>query len=73
MISEVAPAGLETVFSTNGGADGIEHAERIGHEVLGAGLRALQDEHPSSGKSAASEFPGLDLGTDRASEEPIAP
>ncbi|MGC8510434.1 MAG: aspartate aminotransferase family protein [Acidimicrobiales bacterium] len=55
--------------------DGIvEHARRIGDEVLGPGLRALADAHPSIGEvRGLGVFFALDLVTDQATREPLAP
>jgi taurine--2-oxoglutarate transaminase len=52
----------------------VENAERIGRDVLGPGLPALQDKHPVIGEvRGLGVFWALDLVTDRVSKEPIAP
>ena len=52
----------------------VENARRIGEEVLGPGLRALADAHPSIGDvRGLGVFFALDLVTDRATREPLAP
>ena len=56
-------------------AEGIvEHARRIGEEVLRPGLHALMDAHPSIGEvRGAGVFFALDLVVDRETREPLAP
>ena len=52
----------------------IENARRIGTDVLGPGLGELADRHPSIGEvRGLGVFWALDLVTDRATREPLAP
>jgi taurine---2-oxoglutarate transaminase len=52
----------------------VENAAMIGETVLGPGLRALQEKHPVIGDvRGLGVFWGVDLVTDRATREPIAP
>ena len=52
----------------------VEHAARIGEEVLGPGLRALGERHPCVGEvRGLGVFFALELVKDRATREPIAP
>ncbi|MCR8899885.1 aspartate aminotransferase family protein [Gordonia sp. GONU] len=52
----------------------IENAARIGNEVLGPGLRALADKHPSVGEvRGLGVFWAIELVADRATREPLAP
>ncbi|MBI1378865.1 MAG: aminotransferase class III-fold pyridoxal phosphate-dependent enzyme [Frankiales bacterium] len=52
----------------------VENAKRIGDEVLGPGLRELADRHPVIGEvRGLGVFWALDLVTDRATREPLAP
>ncbi len=52
----------------------VEHARRIGDEVLGPGLRALAAAHPSIGEvRGLGVFFALDLVVDRRTREPLAP
>jgi len=52
----------------------VENAKSIGETVLGPGLRALQDKHPVMGDvRGLGVFWGVDLVTDRATREPLAP
>jgi taurine--2-oxoglutarate transaminase len=52
----------------------VENAERIGREVLGPGLHALAERHPVIGEvRGLGVFWALDLVTDRATREPLAP
>ena len=55
--------------------DGIvEHAKKIGETVLGPGLRELAEKHPVIGEvRGMGVFWALDLVTDRATREPLAP
>ena len=55
--------------------DGIvEHAAEIGETVLGPGLRALAESHPVIGEvRGLGVFWALDLVSDRATREPLAP
>ncbi len=50
------------------------HAKRIGEEILGPGLRALQDAHPVIGEvRGRGVFFALDLVSNRETKEPLAP
>jgi taurine--2-oxoglutarate transaminase len=52
----------------------IENAARIGTDVLGPGLQELTERHPSIGEvRGLGVFWCLDLVTDRATKEPLAP
>jgi taurine--2-oxoglutarate transaminase len=52
----------------------IENAARIGTDVLGPGLQELAERHPSIGEvRGLGVFWCLDLVTDRATKEPLAP
>ena len=52
----------------------IEHAAWIGDNVLGPGLRTLAEKHPVIGEvRGLGVFWALDLVTDRATREPLAP
>ena len=52
----------------------VENARRIGEDVLGPGLRALAERHPVIGEvRGLGVFWALDLVTDRATREPLAP
>ncbi len=52
----------------------IEHAAWIGENVLGPGLRTLAEKHPVIGEvRGLGVFWALDLVTDRATREPLAP
>ena len=52
----------------------VEHAAEIGESVLGPGLRDLAERHPSIGDvRGVGVFWALDLVTDRATKEPLAP
>jgi len=52
----------------------IDHARRIGDEVLRPGLEALQEKHPIIGEvRGLGVFFALDLVSDRATKEPLAP
>lgn len=52
----------------------IENAARIGAEVLGPELRAMQERHPSIGEvRGVGVFWALDLVKDRETREPLAP
>ncbi|GAA4986628.1 aspartate aminotransferase family protein [Kineococcus glutinatus] len=52
----------------------VENAADIGERVLGPGLRALADRHPVIGEvRGRGVFWALDLVTDRATREPLAP
>ncbi len=52
----------------------VENAARIGEDVLGPGLRALAERHPVIGEvRGLGVFWALDLVTDRATREPLAP
>ncbi|MDJ0028093.1 hypothetical protein BJF87_07465 [Gordonia sp. CNJ-863] len=52
----------------------VENAARIGNEVLGPGLRALADKHPSVGEvRGLGVFWAIELVADRATREPLAP
>jgi taurine---2-oxoglutarate transaminase len=52
----------------------IDHARRLGTDVLGPGLRELAERHPSIGEvRGLGVFWALDLVTDRATREPLAP
>ncbi|HYN68377.1 MAG TPA: aspartate aminotransferase family protein [Ornithinibacter sp.] len=52
----------------------VENAARIGEDVLGPGLRDLADRHPVIGEvRGLGVFWALDLVTDRATREPLAP
>ena len=52
----------------------VENAKRIGQDVLGPGLRALAEKHPVIGEvRGLGVFWALDLVSDRATKEPLAP
>ena len=52
----------------------VENAKRIGTDVLGPGLRELAERHPVIGEvRGLGVFWALDLVTDRATREPLAP
>jgi taurine--2-oxoglutarate transaminase len=52
----------------------VENAAAIGRDVLGPGLRALAERHPVIGEvRGLGVFWALDLVTDRATREPLAP
>jgi taurine--2-oxoglutarate transaminase len=52
----------------------VENARRIGEEVLGPGLRDLASRHPVIGEvRGVGTFWALELVTDRATKEPLAP
>ncbi len=52
----------------------VENARRIGEEVLGPGLRDLASRHPVIGEvRGVGTFWALDLVTNRATKEPLAP
>ena len=52
----------------------IENARSIGENVLGPGLRELAEKHPVIGEARGlGVFWALDLVTDRATREPLAP
>ncbi|MEO9326382.1 aspartate aminotransferase family protein [Gordonia aurantiaca] len=52
----------------------VENAARIGNEVLGPGLRALAERHPSVGDvRGLGVFWAIELVADRATREPLAP
>ncbi|MCA0330270.1 MAG: aspartate aminotransferase family protein [Actinobacteria bacterium] len=52
----------------------VENARRIGEEVLGPGLRELAERHPVIGEvRGLGVFWALDLVSDRATREPLAP
>ena len=52
----------------------VENAKSIGENVLGPGLRALAERHPIIGDvRGLGVFWALDLVTDRATREPLAP
>lgn len=52
----------------------VENADRIGRDVLGPGLRALAESHPSVGDvRGLGVFFALDLVRDRATREPLVP
>ena len=52
----------------------VDNAKRIGNDVLGPGLRELQERHPVIGEARGlGVFWALDLVSDRATKEPLAP
>ena len=52
----------------------VDNAARIGTDVLGPGLRDLQERHPVIGEARGlGVFWALDLVSDRATKEPLAP
>ena len=52
----------------------VEHADQIGAEVLGPGLRELTERHPVVGEvRGLGVFWALDLVADRTTREPLAP
>jgi taurine--2-oxoglutarate transaminase len=52
----------------------VENAKRIGADVLGPGLRELAERHPVIGEvRGLGVFWALDLVSDRATREPLAP
>jgi taurine--2-oxoglutarate transaminase len=52
----------------------VDNAKRIGNDVLGPGLRELQERHPVIGEvRGLGVFWALDLVSDRATKEPLAP
>ena len=58
----------------DGGGGIVENAARIGADVLGPGLRELAERHPVIGEvRGLGVFWALDLVTDRATRETLAP
>jgi taurine--2-oxoglutarate transaminase len=54
--------------------DIVENARRVGADILGPGLRELADRHPLIGEvRGLGVFWALELVTDRATREPLAP
>ena len=52
----------------------VDNAKRIGNDVLGPGLRDLAERHPVIGEvRGLGVFWALDLVSDRATKEPLAP
>jgi taurine--2-oxoglutarate transaminase len=52
----------------------VEHARAIGEDVIGPGLRALADRHPSVGEvRGLGVFWGIELVRDRATRQPLVP
>jgi taurine---2-oxoglutarate transaminase len=52
----------------------VERAARLGTDVLGPGLRELQDRHPCVGDvRGVGAFWAVELVTDRTTKEPLAP
>jgi taurine--2-oxoglutarate transaminase len=52
----------------------IEHARQLGTDVIGPGLRALAERHPSIGEvRGLGVFWALELVRDRATREPLVP
>ncbi|MEU8958412.1 aspartate aminotransferase family protein [Streptomyces sp. NPDC048518] len=52
----------------------VEHAARLGAEVVGPGLRALAERHPSVGEvRGVGMFWALELVKDRETREPLVP
>ena len=52
----------------------VEHAKHIGDSILAPGLLALQERHPVIGEvRGTGVFFALDLVSDRATKEPVAP
>lgn len=52
----------------------VDNARRIGNDVLGPGLRDLAERHPVIGEARGlGVFWALDLVSDRATKEPLAP
>jgi taurine--2-oxoglutarate transaminase len=52
----------------------VEHARELGETVIGPRLRELADKHPVIGEvRGLGVFWALDLVTDRATREPLAP
>jgi taurine---2-oxoglutarate transaminase len=52
----------------------VEHADRVGGEVLGPGLAELGDRHPCVGDvRGTGVFWALELVSDRGSKQPLAP
>ncbi|RJQ68525.1 aspartate aminotransferase family protein [Pseudonocardiaceae bacterium YIM PH 21723] len=52
----------------------VQNADRIGHEVLGPGLRELAERHPSVGEvRGLGVFWALDLVSDPETREPLSP
>jgi taurine--2-oxoglutarate transaminase len=52
----------------------VDNAARIGRDILGPGLRALAERHPSIGEvRGTGVFWALDLVADRRTREPLAP
>ncbi|MBM3687195.1 MAG: aspartate aminotransferase family protein [Actinobacteria bacterium] len=52
----------------------VDNAKRIGNDVLGPGLRDLAERHPVIGEARGlGVFWALDLVSDRATKEPLAP
>jgi taurine---2-oxoglutarate transaminase len=52
----------------------VEHADRLGREVLGPGLAELGDRHPCVGDvRGTGVFWALELVSDRGSKQPLAP
>ncbi|GAA1799269.1 aspartate aminotransferase family protein [Planosporangium flavigriseum] len=52
----------------------VENARTIGEDVIGPGLRALADKHPSVGEvRGLGMFWGIELVRDRATRQPLVP
>lgn len=52
----------------------VDHADQIGRDVLGPGLRTLAERHPVIGEvRGMGVFWALDLVTDRTTRQPLAP
>lgn len=52
----------------------VEHARMLGEDVIGPGLRALADKHPSIGDiRGLGVFWAIELVRDRATREPLVP
>ncbi len=52
----------------------VEHARRLGEEVIGPALRGLQERHPSVGEvRGLGVFWALELVRDRTTREPLVP
>lgn len=65
-----AVASIETIRDE----DVIEHARRLGADVIGPGLREIADRHPSVGEvRGLGVFWAVELVRDRATREPLVP
>jgi taurine--2-oxoglutarate transaminase len=70
----LACAAAVAVIETMQGEEVLEHVKEVGEQVLGPGLRALAERHPSIGEvRGMGVFWALELVRDRASREMLVP